>query len=164
MRRGRTSPQPHSAVSGEEWTEVLAHSFLGKIPEFQNSIELFWGVRNSQAWHPCEECCLSTSAGCPQDVLWLQKNGPLFGWILHDKHSVIISRHFLSAHRSSPMSIVLCVGTGRPSSEVPSSYGFMEALDHYYYFFYFNVWNIYINIFPYIFPYKYKYKIFRNFM
>lgn len=131
MMRGHTSPEPHSAVSGEKWTEVLAPSFLGKIPEFQNSIELFRGVRNSQAWHPCEECCLSTSAACPQDVLWLQKNGPLFGWILHDNHSAIISRHFLSAQRFSPMSIALCVGTGRPSSEAPSSYGFMEVLDHY---------------------------------
>ena len=38
MMRGHASLEPHSALSGEEYTEVSA-CFLGKIPEFQKSIE-----------------------------------------------------------------------------------------------------------------------------
>ena len=41
MMRGHASLEPHGALSGEEQTEVSA-CFLGKIPEFQKSIDLFF--------------------------------------------------------------------------------------------------------------------------
>lgn len=63
-------------------------------------------------WQLCEKCYLSAGTRCPHDILWFQKNGPEFGWLLHDNHSTIISRHFLPAQRFSPVSVVLyvCVG------------------------------------------------------
>lgn len=106
---------------------------LAKSLSFRKALIFFWGIRDSQAGHPYEECGLSTSTGCSQDVLWFQKNSPLFGWILHGNHFIIIRRCFLSAHRFWPMSILLCVwALGGPSVMLHlPSHGFTEVLDHY---------------------------------
>lgn len=99
-----TSVGPHSAVSGEERTKVVAHSFLGKIPEFQSSIELSRGKRYSQAWRPCE------------DAIWVQTLDILMIFFISEKLSCVWlknfpwqSLHFLPSHMLSLASTVLCV-------------------------------------------------------